>query len=204
MNRCSAVVLAGGRSSRMGADKAAMAWGAETMLGRVVAELSHCFEELVVVAGPRQDAAAIALSGAAARVVRDSQPFEGPVAALRLGLARVHAEVAFVCACDLPLVSARLALALCEMAVGHDAAIPVVQGRLQVLHAAYGKSCLPALDAMIRRGTRKLQELPPLLDARIVAENELRAHDPELRSFLNVNTPADYTRALRLARIPVR
>ena len=57
---------------------------------------------------------------------------------------------------------------------------------------------LPALDAMIARGARRLQDLAPLLDARRVAEDELRARDPELRSFLNINTPEDYARALRL------
>jgi molybdenum cofactor guanylyltransferase len=186
----------------MGADKAALAWGGVTMLERVVAELSRGFDDLVVVAGPRRDAAASALSGTPARLVWDRGEFEGPVKALHLGLATVHAQVAFACACDLPLVNAKLALALCDMAAGHDAAIPVVHGRLQVLHAAYRMSCLPALDAMIRRAARKLQDIAPLLDARIVAEDELLAHDPELLSFLNVNTPEDYARALRLAGKP--
>ena len=202
MNRRSAIVLAGGRSSRMGANKAALAWGGGTMLERVLAELSRGFDDLVVVAGPRLSAAASALTGAAARIVSDRGEFEGPVTALRLGLATVHAEVAFVCACDLPFVNATLALELCDMVAGHDAAIPVVQGRVQVLHAAYRKSCVPALDSMIGRGARKLQDLAPMLDARMVAEGELRAHDPELLSFFNVNTPEDYARALRLAGMP--
>lgn len=185
----------------MGADKAALAWDGVTMLERLVAELSRGFDDLVVV-GPRRDAAASAWSGTAARLVWDRGEFEGPVKALRLGLATVHAEVAFACACDLPFVNAKLALALCDMAASHDAAIPVIQGRLQVLHAAYRKSCLPAFDATIGRGARKLQDIAPLLDARMVAEDELRAYDPELLSFLNINTPRDYARALRLAGKP--
>ncbi|HEV3110240.1 MAG TPA: molybdenum cofactor guanylyltransferase [Candidatus Binataceae bacterium] len=204
MNRRSAIVLAGGRSSRMGVDKAALAWGGATMLERVLAELARSFDDLVVVAGPCQGAAASSLCGVTARLVWDSQAFEGPVTALRLGLATVHAEVAFACACDLPFVNATLAFALCEMATDHDAAIPLVHGRLQGLHAAYRKSCLPALESMIGCGARKLQDLAPLLDARIVTEDELRSHDPELLSFLNVNTPEDYAQALGLAKKPVR
>ena len=203
MTRYSAIVLAGGRSLRMGADKAALHWGGVTMLEHIAAELARGFDDLVVVAGPRQDAPVTALSSGAARLVSDSAPFEGPVTALRLGLATVHAEVAFVCACDLPFINVELALALCDMAVSHEAAIPVVQGRLQVLHAAYRKTCMTALDAMIGRGARKLQDLASLLNARMVAEDELRAHDPELLSFFNVNTPEDYAHALRVAGKPV-
>jgi molybdopterin-guanine dinucleotide biosynthesis protein A len=186
----------------MGADKAALAWGGVTMLERVVAELSRGFDDVVVVAGSHRGAAVSALSGTPARLVWDRGEFEGPVKALRLGLAAVDAEVAFASACDLPLVNAELAIALCDMATGHDAAIPVVHGRLQVLHAAYLMTCLPALDAMIGRGARKLQDLAPLLDARMVTEDELRAFDPELLSFVNVNTPQDYARALRLGVKP--
>jgi molybdopterin-guanine dinucleotide biosynthesis protein A len=85
------------------------------------------------------------------------------------------------------------------MAAGHDATIAKIAGRFQVLHAAYGKSCRSALDAMISRGERRLQDLVPLLDVRIVGEDEIRPHDPELLSFFNVNTPEDYASARALA-----
>ncbi len=199
MNKPGAIVLAGGRSSRMGADKAGMPWGGATMLERIVARLSRGFADVVVVAGVNQGAAVSASLGAAARVVTDIEPFEGPVGALRLGLDAVHADVAFACACDLPFLNIDLALALCQGAANHDAAIPLIEGRPQVLHAAYRKSSLPALDAMIARGARKLLELAPLLDVRALSAEEIRRYDPELLSFFNVNTPEDYARALRLA-----
>ena len=182
----------------MGADKAALRLGGITMLERMVAELARGFDEVVVVAGAQAVTAASALAGSV-RVVRDPLPFEGPVKALRLGLAAIGAEVGFACACDLPFVNVRLAAALCSMAAGHDAAIAKTAGRLQVLHAAYRKSCLPALDAMIGRGERRLQDLVALLDARIVGEDEIRPYDPELLSFFNVNTPEDFALARTLA-----
>jgi molybdopterin-guanine dinucleotide biosynthesis protein A len=194
----SAIVLAGGRSSRMGADKTTLPLGGMTMLGRVVMELWQAFDEVVVVAGPHQSPAHSALSGTAALLICDAEQFQGPVKALRMGLAAVHHEVAFACACDLPMVSRELAVALCNMAAGRDAAIPLVESRLQVLHAAYRKSCIPLLDAMIARGERRLQNLSHLLNARIVTEDELRYHDPELLSFFNVNTPGDYARAQQI------
>ncbi len=193
----SAIVLAGGRSLRMGSDKATLSWRGVTMLEWTVDQLVGGFGDLAVVAGANQDMAGLALS-AIKRVVRDTEPFEGPVKALRLGLATVHAGVAFVCACDLPFLNAALAVALCEMTAGNDAAIPMVGGRLQVLHAAYRKSCLPALDAMVNRGERALHKVASAPNSRIISEDELRRYDPELLSFFNVNTPEDYARAQRL------
>jgi molybdopterin-guanine dinucleotide biosynthesis protein A len=187
----------------MGSDKASLPWMGVTMLEFVAEQLVHGFGDVVVVTGPNQRAAVTGLS-APVRVVSDAEPWQGPVKALRLGLATARHQTAFVCACDLPLLNLDLALALCDLAAGHDAAIPIVKGRLQVLHAAYHKSCLPALDDLIGRGDRRLQDLAPLLDVRTVREAEVTAHDAELYSFFNVNTPEDYQRALRLAGQPPR
>jgi molybdenum cofactor guanylyltransferase len=191
----SAIVLAGGRSLRMGVDKTTLTVGGVTMLRRVVMELTQTFDEVLVVAGRHQHPA---LPATAARVLSDAEEFQGPVKALRMGLAAVHHEVAFVCASDLPLINGKLAVALCGMATGYDAVIPLVDGRLQVLHAVYHKSCMSMMDAMIARGERRLQELSPLVNARIVGEAELRSRDPELLSFLNVNTPEDYDRVQQI------
>jgi molybdenum cofactor guanylyltransferase len=183
----------------MGSDKAALPWDGGTMLERIVAQLRRVFADIVIVAGEHQRTAVSGLSDTAVRAVWDAEHWDGPVRALRLGLSTAREETAFACACDLPLLDAGLALALCDLAGGHDAAIPMVEERLQMLHGAYRKSCLHALDAMIARGAHRLRELAPALDVRLVNEDELRQHDPQLLSFFNVNTPEDYARALRLS-----
>ncbi len=197
----SAIVLAGGRSSRMGTDKAALAWKGATLIQHTVAELSRLFEDVVVVCRAEQ---AGVVTGSGARVVFDDQPFEGPLKALRLGLDAIKGDVAFACGCDLPFLNAELARTLCAMAAGYEAAIPEIEGRLQMLHAAYYRSCAPALQAMIEAGRHKLQEVVPRLRARIINEDELRGCNQPLVSFLNVNTPADYELALRLVEIKAR
>lgn len=197
--RRSAILMAGGRSSRMGADKAALRIGGVTMLDRMATELAGAFDEVVIVTGVQTELPSSLLAVPSIKILRDAVPFEGPVKALRMGLGAIGAEVGFACACDLPFINTRLAVAMCDMASGHDAAIATIAGRLQVLHAAYRKSCLPALDAMIGREERRLQDLAPLLKVRILSENEIRPYDPEFRSFFNVNTPEDYARALELA-----
>jgi molybdopterin-guanine dinucleotide biosynthesis protein A len=195
----SAIVLAGGRSSRINTGKAGLPWLGSTLLGWTMAELERGFEELIVVAAADQELALPELSAGSVRVLRDVEPYAGPVKALRMGLEAAGGKAAFACACDLPFLNLGLALTLCAMLERHDAVIPLVEGRPQVLHAVYGKNCLSALDAMIGAGERKLQELARRIDVRAVSEDEMRRYDPDLLSFSNVNTPEDYARAVRIA-----
>ncbi len=168
------------------------------MLQRTAAGLARRFDDVIVVAGAAQAEAVAALPGATARVIFDREPFQGPVHALHLGLNAAKGEIAFACGCDLPFLNSQLAQELCVMAAGYDAAIPVIEGRLQVLHAAYHRDAAAKLQAMIEAGRHKLREIAPLLRARMVYETELRRPGRDLLSFLNINTPADYERALRL------
>jgi molybdenum cofactor guanylyltransferase len=193
----SAIVLAGGRSSRMGTDKATLAWDGATLIQRTVAELRRLFDDVIVVC--RLDQAGV-MTDFGARVLSDDEPFQGPVTALHRGLDAIETDVAFACGCDLPFLKAEMAKALCTMAAGYEAAIPEIGGRLQVLHAAYHRNSAPVLQTMIEAGRHKLQELVPLLRARIVNQSDLSRYDQHLLSFVNVNTPAEYQHALRLAR----
>ena len=77
--------------------------------------------------------------------------------------------------------------------------IPEIGGRIQPLHAVYRTRCADALEAVAARGEKRLVAIADAVNARVVEERELRAIDPELRSFFNVNTPDDYARALRMA-----
>jgi molybdopterin-guanine dinucleotide biosynthesis protein A len=208
MSPAGAVILAGGRSSRMGLPKAALPFGSSTIIERLIATLSVAFAEIVVVAAPVRDepfSIDRILENRAADLIieRDDAAFEGPVAAIRRGLARAHSEIVFACSCDLPLLRSEIAAALCAMLDGYDAVIPQINALPQPLCAAYRRApALAALEAMEAAGERRLTLVAERLNARSVDEAALRAIDPDLRSFLNVNTAEDYTQALRLAREP--
>ncbi len=193
----SAIVLAGGRSSRMGQQKAALRFGDSTLLERTIAELGKFFDDIVVVAAPEAAGAPLAIPPGA-RIIRDDREYEGPVLALARGLDAVRADEAFACSCDLPMLDARVAAALLAMLPGYDVVIPFVGERLQPLHAAYRRQAAAALRAMSARGENRLSTIADAIATRRVSEDEIRALDAELLSFLNVNTPADYSRALRL------
>lgn len=191
----SAVILAGGCSARMGAAKATLKFGGLTMLERIVAELAREFSDIVVVAAPAEvDPIDANLN---ARIIRDEIAYAGPVGALARGLRAAAHDIVFACSCDLPMLNAVVAKSLCAMLPGFGAAIPQINEKLQPLHAAYAKTpSLKALEQMLAEDERRLTQIERFLSARIVPESELRKMDPELASLLNVNTPADYHRAL--------
>jgi molybdopterin-guanine dinucleotide biosynthesis protein A len=204
MNNHSAVILAGGRSSRMGLPKAALPFGPSTMLEHLIDTLSGSFAEIIVVAAPlRDEPFSIDRSfkhRAELTIERDDTAFAGPVGALRRGLLRALNKIVFACSCDIPLLQSDLAQALCAMVGDDDAAIPTIDGRLQPLCAAYRRDrASAALVAMEAVGERRLSLIGEQLKVRTIDESTLRIIDPELRSFLNVNTADDYARALRLA-----
>jgi molybdopterin-guanine dinucleotide biosynthesis protein A len=193
-----AIVLIGGRSSRMGQAKAALDFGGVPLLTRTVIELKRRFDEVVIVAAPKSAGQPpIEISGL--KIVHDETAFAGPLDALRRGLNALEHEVGFACSCDLPLLNSDVAAELVAMLYDFDAVIPEVGGRLQPLHAVYRKRCANAIALLAAGGETRLVASARAIDARRVGEGELREIDPELSSFLNVNTPEDYQNALKLA-----
>jgi molybdopterin-guanine dinucleotide biosynthesis protein A len=205
----SGLILGGGQSIRMGRPKAALPFGRSTILARLVAELIDEFRELVVIAAPRADETYPVedlLRPFRDRIVilRDNKAFAGPVPALLRGLRAAQHPVVFACSCDLPLIRASVARELCQMLGDCDAVIPQINGRRQPLCAVYRRSSAEAIAEIARTGERRLTMITSQLKQRSIEEAELRRIDPDLRSFLNVNTPEDYARALAMAKVKGR
>jgi molybdopterin-guanine dinucleotide biosynthesis protein A len=194
----SAIVLAGGRSSRMGRPKAALDFGGVPILTRIISELKRRFAEVVVVAAPESEDS-LQMDLPAIKIVRDDTAYQGPLDALRHGLDAVSNEVAFACSCDLPLLDSDVAAAIVAMLGDFDAAIPIVGEKLQPLHAAYRKRCASALAALGMRGESRLIAIADAVNTMRISESDLLVLDPQLHSFLNLNAPDDYQRALKIA-----
>jgi molybdopterin-guanine dinucleotide biosynthesis protein A len=202
----SAIILAGGRSSRMGQPKATLRLGGQALIERTIAELARAFNDIVVVTAPESEAIELPALDAAT-IVHDDAAYQGPVGALARGLRAARHELAFACSCDLPMLRSEVASWLASLAGGFDAVIPQVDGRLQLLHAVYRRRCAAVLDAMLARGERRLSAIAETGNSpvssgiltRIVTEDEYRGADPEAHSCFNINTPADYARALKLS-----
>jgi molybdopterin-guanine dinucleotide biosynthesis protein A len=191
----SAVILAGGKSSRMGRPKADLKFEAASMLDYIVSEMTRVFNELIVMVAEERF---YPWEGYGARAVADRAPYRGPVAALAQALREIRFDRAFVCSCDVPFVNGDLARKFCDMLGDHDALVPEVNGKLQMLHAVYRKDCAKVLASMRKAGENRLHAIVNFANVRIMLEDEIRALHPEMLSFFNVNTPEDYQRALQL------
>jgi molybdopterin-guanine dinucleotide biosynthesis protein A len=187
-----AIVLAGGRSSRMGTPKALLPFDGEPLVAHVVTTLGRLFPEVVVVAAPGQTLPAMPV-----RLVRDEVEHQGPVAGIYYGLRAARGDVGFVASCDSAFLNVDLISHLVSEAPGNDVVVPHWQDRYQPLHAVYRRSVLPLLAEQLARGELRPVHLFDRVRTRRVDEEEIRRFDPDGSSFFNMNTPADYAEALR-------
>jgi molybdopterin-guanine dinucleotide biosynthesis protein A len=191
--RLSGIVLAGGRSIRMGRNKASLPFGESSLISWVVNRIAPICREVFIVAQNAAD-----YRGCGATVIGDRWPGAGPLGGLATGLESVVTSHAAVVACDLPFVEATLLAGLAGRAEsGCDAVVPIVGGSAEPLCAIYARGVGQTAAGLMERGGRSLHELlaTPELRVRYVAEDTLRVWDPALRSFENINTPKDYERA---------
>jgi molybdenum cofactor guanylyltransferase len=188
---CTLLILGGGRSRRMGRDKAGLPAGDVSLIEHLVRRLAPVAGETIVAGGPNLSH----VDGV--RQVDDRFPGMGPLAGIHAGLLAANYRWVWVVACDLPDVEPRLGTLLCRLAVGVDAVVPRVDDGPQGLCAVYDQALAPRIASFLESGQRRVQDLLARLDVRDVTEAELRQVDPELRSFRNLNTPADYEAWLR-------
>lgn len=190
------VVLAGGRSTRMGTDKALLAVGASTVLERTVGILTGVVEPVLVVAAAGQ-----VLPPLPVDVLRDELAGTGPLHALAVGLAeaaRRGADAALVTATDLPLLRQELLRVLLANAEPGQLVLPVVDGRDQLLLAVWPTALAAPAHAAVAGGGRRVRDLLALtavqrLDAAaLLSDAELAAVDPGLRCVQGANTPAEW------------
>jgi molybdenum cofactor guanylyltransferase len=201
MNSASAIILAGGQSRRMGRPKAALRFGNLTILERLIAELRGDFDDILVLAAPAQSEAfpiedLLRAAPSPVRLLRDRSAYEGPARPLARGLAAARNDVAFVCSCDLPLLQVEVVRALGGMLNGYEAVIPIIAGTPQPLFSFYRRDAAATIEMQLASGERRLTRITAALRAYHPEERKLRELDPNLRSFLNINTPEDYEKAL--------
>jgi molybdenum cofactor guanylyltransferase len=197
------VVLAGGRSSRMGRPKGALEWHGSTLLHRTAALLARTVGgPVLVVAAPDQE-----LPELPPRVEVVADPVEGlgPMQGLATGLAalRERAPVAFVCSTDLPFLHPALVRRVLRGFADPevDVVLPVARGFRQPLAAGYRTSLAGLIERLLGEGDLRPGMLfrhcrVAQLDDAALLTDELARHDPELDSLVNVNEPDDYAAAL--------
>ncbi len=181
---CTALILAGGDSRRMGQDKASLLFDGETLLARVAGSMQQVFPEVIVSVRSHRPEALW-------RQVCDDPKQGGPLAGVLAGMAAAQHSWLFVLGCDMPFIAPPLVEQLANMRGDYQAVVPVAGGHAQPLAAFYARSLLPELQGLAQTGVRGLRDMLPHLRVNYVDETVLRMRDPSLRSFVDLDTPQD-------------
>jgi molybdenum cofactor guanylyltransferase len=187
-----AVVLAGGKSSRMGRPKSLLLFDGKPLIVHLAHALKRMFAETVIVAAPDQE-----LPPLPANLVRDEVPYQGPVGGIYYGLRAASGKSCFVTSCDVAFLNPSLICHLLSQISEYDVVVPYWQDRFQPLHAVYRSSLLPLLKEQLDRNELRPIFLFDKVRTRKVDEEEIKIFDPDGLSFFNMNTPDDYQRALQ-------
>jgi molybdopterin-guanine dinucleotide biosynthesis protein A len=202
MSTFAGIVLAGGRSSRMGTPKAALEWYGSTLLRRTAGIASRATDGPVVVV--RAQGQALPALPAQVEVIDDPREGMGPIQGIAAGLAAIagRAEIAFVCSTDMPFLHPAFVRAVLRAAAqGADVGLPIARGYPQPLAAAYRTTLAPVAERLVKEGRLRPAFLfdecvvTRLDEAALRADPVLAALDPDLDSVVNINEPADYEAA---------
>ncbi len=193
-----AVILAGGMSSRLGRNKALEPFRGEPLIRRVIRRMSRVASDVIVVANDRERVADLDLPDSVTSVI-DEYPGKGSLGGIYTGLRSARTEWAVFCACDMPFPSPRLYRALLSRREQNDAVVPVVDGRPEPIHAAYSRVCLEPIRERLTANRLKISGFFQDVAVQYFTEDKVRLIDPDLLSFFNINTQHDLEKANQIA-----
>jgi FdhD protein len=184
-----AVILAGGGSTRMKSNKALLPYSGELFIERIYRQLAAIFSDVILVTNTPE-----LYSFLPCRKVPDIFPDMGSLAGIHAGLSSSKSPYIFAVACDMPYLNEALIRRLVTGINAQDVVIPESDGGLEPLHAVYGKTSIPAMEDALSRGKRKIVDCFDRLKTTVIGRDEVAAIDPEFLSFRNINTPEEYFR----------
>jgi molybdopterin-guanine dinucleotide biosynthesis protein A len=188
MTDVTGILLAGGKSRRMGEDKRFLLVGERSLFDRSLDVLRSLFQNVLVVIA--QDSPPLKTD---VPVLQDLVPDCGGMGGLYTGLRQAKTEHVFVVACDMPFLNPAVIRYIVGLRADTDIVMAHLENGLQPTHALYSRRCLPVVEEMVRSHRVKVQDIVshPALRVRLITKAELIKIDPEGRSFLNVNTQSD-------------
>jgi molybdopterin-guanine dinucleotide biosynthesis protein A len=187
-------VQAGGKSSRMGEDKALIRLAGIPLIERVLARIDGLADEILITTNRPETLTHLNL-----RMAGDEVPGAGALHGLKTALDAARGEIVLILSCDTPFVSRELIEHLLSRAHDADAIVPKHGDKYEPLQAVYNRSrCLPAVEAALGSGERRMISFYPQVHVLPIEEPILSELDPSGLSFFNVNTAEDLERADRL------
>ncbi|MDH7478960.1 MAG: molybdenum cofactor guanylyltransferase [Syntrophomonadaceae bacterium] len=196
MLQAAAIILAGGKNSRMEKNKALLKMGEKTVIERIIDELEPLVERIIVVTNSPEE-----YSWLGVEVIRDIVPGRGPLSGIHAGLKHSPYRYNLVVACDMPFVSRKLGQLLLRRTEGCQAVVPRINQKPQPLFAVYSRDCIQPIEQMLQKGRLKCTSFYDLVSVVYLDESEIGTTASLEVAFTNINTPEEFERALAIAKV---
>lgn len=186
----SGIILAGGKSSRL-KNKCFLKLDKKSIIEMVIGALAMVCDEVIIVA-KKPDL----FKKFDVRIVKEKEKEFCSLIGLYNGLKAANSEYSFVAACDMPFLNVKLIEFMKKNAQNNDIYVPFVKERYQPLYAIYHKRCLEHIEEKLKKKEFKFTSFYKSVKVEIVNDDQIRNFDPNLQSFLNVNSVDDYNVAI--------
>ncbi|MCB9079718.1 MAG: molybdenum cofactor guanylyltransferase [Anaerolineaceae bacterium] len=191
----SIAVLAGGQSKRMGQDKAFLAVGGQPVIERVLDRVRPLTDDLFISTNSPEK-----YQGYGLRLVGDIYPDKAALGGLYTAIHAAQHHHVLVVACDMPFLNTDLLRHLIDLAGSADVIAPLINPpQPETMHAVYSKACLEPIERRLLQNRLKIIGFFEDVAVRYLEAAEIAAFDPDFHAFINMNTPADWTRVQTIA-----
>jgi molybdopterin-guanine dinucleotide biosynthesis protein A len=191
------IILAGGKSSRLGRSKPLQAIGGKSLIQWVIDRLAIFSTEIIIATAHGE--AIPCISTAKIQTVADTYHGKGPLAGIYSGLRASSSSRAIVVGCDTPFLSVDLLEYMGRSSPKFDIVVPRIAEKIEPLCAVYSRNCIAPIRELLKQDELKIIELFRVVKVRYVEEAEIDRFDPDHLSFFNINDQADLDRARKLA-----
>lgn len=188
IKQTSGIILAGGKNSRMGTNKAFLEIDGNRLIDKIMDIYRRLFNEIIIVTN--DPLSYIEFSDAT--IVTDIYKGKGPLGGIFTGLFYAKNPFIFVSACDLPYLNRDFILYLARLAEDHDVVVPVTSEGYQPLLAFYSRNCLPVIKRRLEQDKLKVTGFFKDVRIKTVTSDEICRFDPDGLLFWNLNTPEDF------------
>jgi len=178
------IILSGGKSRRIGENKAFLKIGEKYIIQMVVESLKSVVEKIIVVTDNPYRYKFLRV-----KIVKDIIPGKGSLGGIYTGLFYSKDYYNFICGCDMPFLNPDLVRFMRSTIKDNDVVVPVVGGFLEPLHSIYSKRCIGVIRQHLKKDDLKIKNFFPEVRCIYLSEGTIRRYDPNLLSFFNLNTP---------------
>ncbi len=194
----SCIILAGGKSTRLGHEKILEKVGNTSLLQQVISRTESLSREIFIVTAKERTFTRLE-NLLKVKLVTDIFPGQGSLGGIYTGLVKSDSFYNLVLAADMPFVNVSLLGYMMEVAEGFDFTLPRINGLFEPLHAIYTKNCIAPIESILKQGKRVIIELFNYVKVRYVEADEVDRFDPQHLSFFNINTKEELERARKIA-----